>query len=50
MNILITGTNGAIGQEIVRQLNKNKKNKLFLLSNKKAKKKQIFLSRSYKTY
>ena len=44
MKILITGTNGVIGKEIVNQLSKNRKYKLYLLSNKKNKSKKRFKS------
>ena len=40
MRILISGSNGVIGKEIVYQLSKDKKYKLFLLSNKKVKEKR----------
>jgi|TARA_Y100000294_G_scaffold177963_1_gene205946 nucleoside-diphosphate-sugar epimerase len=38
MRILITGSNGVVGKEIVNLLSKDKKNELYLLTNKKIKK------------
>ena len=43
MKILISGVDGVVGGEIVNQLNKNKKYKLFLLSNKNKNKKKVKL-------
>ena len=40
MRILISGADGVVGREIANQLSKNKKYKLFLLSNKKKNKKK----------